>query len=65
MPGAEAEVFWDTVLEPEIRRLSLELWYAMAGHIAREDLPKFPLPDVVSGRYVQNLFHLMTGKHHG
>ncbi len=62
MPGAEAELFWDTVLEPETRRLSLELWYAMAGHIARTNLPRFPLPDVVSGRYVQSLFHLMTGK---
>jgi len=61
-PKNDAGSFQNKVLEPEAGRLSLELWYAIAGCIARKDLPRFHLSDVVSGRYVQTLFHLMTGK---
>ncbi|GAB1410199.1 dual specificity protein phosphatase family protein [Desulfovibrionales bacterium] len=50
---------WDSVLVPALDRLSLELWMAFAGTIARTELPAFALTDVVSGKYVQNFFHLM------
>jgi len=50
---------WETVLAPSLERLSLEMWLAIAGVMAREVLPVFALADVVSGRYVQKLFHLM------
>jgi hypothetical protein len=51
---------WETVLAPALEALSLEMWLAFAGTIARGSLPRFALADVVSGKYVQALFHLMV-----
>ena len=51
---------WETALDPALGNLSLELWLAFAGGIARGSLPLFALSDVVSGKYVQSLFHLMV-----
>lgn len=51
---------WGSVLAPALEGLSLELWLAFAGTIARGSLPHFALADVVSGKYVQTLFHLMV-----
>lgn len=51
---------WDQTLDPSLTNLSLELWLAFAGSIARGPLPLFALADVVSGKYVQSLFHLMV-----
>lgn len=51
---------WVNVLAPALASLSLELWLAIAGTIARGALPHFALADVVSGKYVQTLFHLMV-----
>lgn len=56
----KARGLWETVLAPALDGLSLELWLAFAGTIARGSLPHFALADVVSGRYVQTLFHLMV-----
>ena len=56
----KAGKLWETVLAPALEALSLELWLAFAGTIARAALPRFPLADVVSGKYVQTLFHLMV-----
>ena len=60
MAAERAGRLWDTVLSPALANLSLELWLAFAGTIAREALPSFALADVVSGRYVQTFFHLMV-----
>lgn len=54
-----ARQLWEEVLAPGLDSLSLQIWLAYAGEMAREALPAFPLADVVSGRYVQALFHLM------
>lgn len=51
---------WEEALDPSLTNLSLELWLAFAGSIARGPLPLFALADVVSGKYVQSLFHLMV-----
>ena len=56
----KAGPLWGNVLAPALESLSLELWLAIAGTIAREALPHFALADVVSGKYVQVLFHLMV-----
>ena len=56
----KARTLWETALDPALGRLSLELWLAFAGSMARGSLPHFALADVVSGRYVQSLFHLMV-----
>jgi len=55
-----AERLWGRVLAPALESLSLQLWLAYAGTMAPASLPFFPLADVVSGRYVQSLFHLMV-----
>jgi len=60
MNEEKAGRLWETVLAPALEALSLELWFAFAGAIARGALPHFALADVVSGRYVQTLFHLMV-----
>jgi Fe-S-cluster containining protein len=54
-----ASDLWNTVLAPGLEKLSLETWFAYTGVMAHEDLPGFALADVVSGRYVQAVFHLM------
>lgn len=56
----KAGKLWGSVLAPALEGLSLELWLAFAGTIARGSLPHFALADVVSGKYVQTLFHLMV-----
>lgn len=56
---SESSALWSSMLAPALERLSLELWLAFVGGMARENLPRFPLCDVVSGKYVQQLFHLM------
>ena len=35
---------------------------ALAGTIGEETLPRFPLPDVVSGRYVSSVFKFLLAK---
>lgn len=55
----EARQLWDTLLATSLASLSLELWFVFSGKFATADLPTFALADVVSGRYVQTLFHLM------
>ncbi len=59
LPQDTAADLWDTVLEPGLEKISLETWFAYTGVMARKDLPGFALADVVSGRYVQAVFHLM------
>ena len=56
----KARGLWEAVLAPALEGLSLELWLGFAGTIAKGSLPHFALADVVSGRYVQTLFHLMV-----
>ena len=59
-PGAEAEL-WEHTLEPGLSRLSRQIFLALAGGIGNAPLPRFPLADVVSGRYVSAVFrHLLA-----
>jgi Fe-S-cluster containining protein len=50
---------WSQTLGPELERLTRELFLAVTSAFPPDKLPSFPLPDVVSGRYIQALFHLM------
>ena len=62
--GMEAEAaarLWGETLEPGLTVLSRQAFLALAGGIADAALPRFPLPDVVSGRYVSAVFrHLLA-----
>lgn len=50
-------VLWRDRLHPALNRLSLEIFLALSAEFVTKDPPLFPLPDVVSGRYVQTFFH--------
>ncbi len=64
-PEAEAAL-WEKTLEPGLGRLSREVFLALAGSIESAPLPHFPLPDVVSGRYVSAVFkHLLALSRNG
>ena len=59
-PAAETQL-WETTLEPGLSRLSGQVFLALAGSLGGAALPRFPLPDVVSGRYVSAVFkHLLA-----
>lgn len=59
LDAIESAKLWTAVLAPALDRLSLELWMGFVGGMAKDSLPHFALTDVVSGKYVQRLFHLM------
>jgi hypothetical protein len=46
-------------LEEELSRLSRGVFVAYASRFPGEDLPRFPLAQVTSGRFVQAFFHLL------
>jgi hypothetical protein len=57
---------WRDRLHPVLNRLSLEIFLALSAEFVTGDPPLFPLPDVVSGRYVQAFFHhLLKGSSAG
>ncbi|WP_432736714.1 protein-tyrosine phosphatase family protein [Maridesulfovibrio sp. FT414] len=50
---------WHNVLIPQLDRVSFEIWFAYTGVLHEEVMPAFPLPDVVSGKFIEQLFKLM------
>lgn len=59
VPAEEAFRLWAEVLSGPLGRLSDHVFVALAGEFPVRELPRFPLPDVVSGRYVQTVFHCL------
>ncbi|MFV0422743.1 protein-tyrosine phosphatase family protein [Oleidesulfovibrio sp.] len=59
LPADEAFRLWAEVLSGPLGRLSKHVFVALAGEFPVRELPRFPLPDVVSGRYVQTVFHCL------
>ncbi len=57
--SASSNELWDTILLPALDKLSGDIWPAVSASIVPEDIPGFALTDVVSGKYIQALFHLM------
>jgi hypothetical protein len=61
LPDEVAAEIWANTLEPGLDRLSSQIFLALAGVMDDIPLPPFPLPDVVSGRYVSAVFgHLLA-----
>lgn len=58
LTGESGAKLWDE-LSPALKKVSGDLFFSFAGKLPDEDLPKFSLSDVVSGRYVQTCFHYM------
>ena len=52
-----SRALWDDVLEPGLGMLSAQVYFAYVSAFPEQALPKFALPDVISGRYVQTFFH--------
>jgi Fe-S-cluster containining protein len=53
--------FWDSELHPALADLSRVLFHTLAGKEPPDTLPTFSISCVVSGRYVQEFFHLLKG----
>lgn len=61
LPAEVAETLWGKTLDPGLDVLSRQVFLALAGQLPETPLPRFPLPDVVSGRYVSAMFrHLLA-----
>ena len=58
-PGA-GERLWVEMLEQPLEDLSRRTFTALAGCEPSEAPPCFPLPEVLSGRYVQTVFHAIA-----
>lgn len=58
-PGA-GERLWVEMLEQPLEDLSRRTFTALAGCEPSGDPPCFPLPEVLSGRYVQTVFHAIA-----
>uniref|UniRef100_B8DQL0 Dual specificity protein phosphatase n=1 Tax=Nitratidesulfovibrio vulgaris (strain DSM 19637 / Miyazaki F) TaxID=883 RepID=B8DQL0_NITV9 len=54
------ERLWVEMLEQPLEDLSRRTFTALAGCEPSEDPPCFPLPEVLSGRYVQTVFHAIA-----
>lgn len=52
---------WDEVLFPSLQQLSEQLFFAFASMFPPSFGLSFSLPDVVSGKYVEQFFHLLLG----
>ncbi|MEA4855859.1 dual specificity protein phosphatase [Solidesulfovibrio sp.] len=63
-PQAEAAL-WESTLEPGLAGLSRQAFLALAGSLSDAALPRFPLPDVVSGRYVSAVFKFLLARENG
>ena len=64
LPAEAAAELWEKTLEPGLATLSRQVFLALAATLDNAPLPRFPLPDVVSGRYVSAVFkHLLRLAH--
>jgi len=59
VPADDAFRLWAEELSGPLGRLSEHVFVALAGAFPASELPRFPLPDVLSGRYVQTVFHCL------
>jgi hypothetical protein len=63
LPAEAAGELWEKTLDPGLDLLSRQVFLALAGALPEAALPRFPLPDVVSGRYVSTMFkHLLAAE---
>lgn len=51
---------WHNELIPALDKISFEIWFAYTGVLHNEAMPIFSLPDVVSGKFIEQLFRLMV-----
>lgn len=55
---------WEDTIEPDLDSMSSQVFFAFVSEFPLGSLPRFSLPDVISGRYVQTFFHWVM-KHSG
>lgn len=56
---SESGRLWGEMLTPGLEKISSEIWFAYTGSLTRSGLPRFSLPDVVSGKFMETIFKLM------
>lgn len=49
---------WGVLLTPALEKISSEIWFAYTGSMI-DELPLFPFPDIVSGKFMETIFKLM------
>lgn len=59
MEAGQRSELWDSNLAPGLTRLSQEIYFAYVGTLPGDNLPKFALPDVVSGKFMEAIFRFM------
>lgn len=57
LPEERNSELWDELVGPALSDLSRQVYLAFTGELPQTEPPRFALPDVVSGRYVQTFFH--------
>jgi Fe-S-cluster containining protein len=62
LPPTETETLWSETIAPALARLSRETLFAFTSELPRDEIPLFPLPEAVSGKYVQRFFHFLSGR---
>jgi Fe-S-cluster containining protein len=55
----DAGGMWGTLINPALNKISSEIWFAYTSSMASVDMPRFALPDVVSGKFVETIFRFM------
>jgi Fe-S-cluster containining protein len=55
----DAGGMWGTMINPALNKISAEIWFAYTGSMASGDMPRFALPDVVSGKFMETIFRYM------
>ena len=50
---------WGELINPALKKISTEIWFAYTGTMTKGVLPHFALPDVVSGKFVETVFKYM------
>ncbi|NDV26834.1 dual specificity protein phosphatase family protein [Desulfovibrio sp. JC010] len=59
LDSSENGRLWREVLSPGLDSVSTQIWFACTGAMQGDSLPRFSLPDVVSGKFIEVLFKLM------
>jgi len=59
---SDVDGLWGQMITPALNKISLEIWFAYTGSMTQSDMPRFALPDVVSGKFIETVFKFMMAQ---
>ncbi|MEE4243581.1 MAG: dual specificity protein phosphatase family protein [Desulfopila sp.] len=62
LPSSDENRDFETLCRERAREISQGLFLALSGSVSRHDSIRFPLVDVISGKFVQSFFHLLASQ---